>query len=176
MGYDITIGEAFISPPDADEAAEWPHISINARDAAHPDAPTFPGDGMTGKGNSRHPSYSAWAEFCRGVGLHRLFYGREAHEPHSSARNAGLMSAHPGAVLLTRAHHAQIAAALDRYRSEHPDARPGWAEPVEGGDPFRGPWKPETEGLDGNLARLIWLEWWVRWALDHCKVPTLWNM
>lgn len=175
MSYSITIGEAFLLPPDESEAAEWPHISVGARGATHPDAPTFPGDDMTGNSSSRHPSYTAWAEFCREVGLYRMFYGVEAHETRNRGRNSGLMSAHPGAALLTRAHHAEIVAALDRYRTEHPDARPGWAECVEDGHWLNGPWKPETDGLDGNLARLVWLEWWVRWALDNCRVPTLRN-
>ena len=175
MGYTITIGEAYLSLPDESEAAEWPHISVGAHGATHPDAPTFPGDDMTGKGSSRHPSYSAWVEFCRNVGLHRLFYGVEAHEPHERGRNSGLMSAHPGAALLTRGHHAEIAAALDRYRTEHPDARPGWPVAAEGGDDCDGPYTPETAALDGNLARLVWLEWWVRWALVHCQNPAIVN-
>lgn len=175
MGYNITIGTAFINPPDESEAAEWPHIGVRVEGTSHPDAPTFPGDGMTGNGSTRSPSYSAWAAFCRNVGLHRLFYGREAHEPHEPGRNAGLMSEHPGAVLLTKAHHAEIAAALDRYRTTHPGARPGWPVPAEGGNDFDGPYTPETINLDGDLARLIWLEWWVRWALDSCAIPALRN-
>lgn len=175
MGYSITIGEAVLSPPDAGDADECPAISVRAEGAAHPDAPVFPGDAATDNTSSRHPSYTAWAEFCEHAGLHRLFYGCDRGSSRDARDGSGLFHHHPGAALLTRKHHAQIAAALDRYRTQQPDARPGWVEHVEGGNPFHGPWKPETEGLDPNLARLLWLEWWVRWALDNCKVPTIYN-
>jgi len=175
MGYTITIGEARVEAPDASEAMDWPHISVRAEGFSHDDAPTFRGDSMTGNGSSRSPSYTAWAEFCEAVGLYRLFFGVDRGEAHERGGNAGLMSRHPGAALLTKEHHAQIAAALVRYRTEHPEARPGWMEHTEGGDFFCGPWDPETVGLDGNLARLMWLEWWTRWALANCKVPTLAN-
>jgi hypothetical protein len=31
------------------------------------------------------------------------------------------------------------------------------------------------DGQDFHGARLVWLEWWVRWALDNCKVPVIYN-
>lgn len=175
MGYNITIGEAQIDPPSASEASEWPPIGVRVRGVLSRDAPSFLGDEMTGQTSERSLSYTAWAEFCEAVGLYRLFFGVERGQASERGGNAGLMSRHPGAAVLTKAHHEEIAAALDRYRSAHPEARPGWRVPVEGGDWFRGPWQPDTEHLDGNLARLIWLEWWVRWALANCKIPAVGN-
>lgn len=175
MGYTITIGEARMETPDANEAMEWPHLRVGADGFANDDAPTFPGDAMTGNGSSRSPSYTAWGDFCEEVGLYALFFGAENRASRERGANAGLMSQHPGAALLTKRHHEVIAAALDRYRAAHPDARPGWREVVAGGHYFNGPWKPETENLDGNLARLVWMEWWTRWVLANCKIPTLAN-
>ena len=172
MGYSITIGEGYVVAADAadiDRHYASPEVRVCARGTTHPSAPTCPGDELTANSNYRAPSYTGWTDFTKATGLHDLFYGPE------DGRGPGLMSAHPGCARLTRAHHARIAAALDRYRSEHPDARPGWREQVEGGHWHNGPWKPETEGLDGNLARLIWLEWWVRWALDNCAMPVIYN-
>ena len=168
MGYSLTIGEAEMRVPSAEEVRErWcsPHIRVIAKGAVSDDAPTFPGDELTSNSSSRSPSYSGWHDFCRETGLTELFYSEES----------GLLREHPGCVVLTSDHLTEIAAALDRYRTMHPGARPGWREHIDGGDWLRGPFKPETEGLDGNLARLIWLEWWTRWALANCKVPALWN-
>lgn len=165
MSYSITIGEARISAPEPSEADEGRQPSVRAIGATHPEAPTFPGDDMTGNGNARHPGYSAWAEFTRAVGLHDFFFDE----------SVGVMRSHPGAAMLTQTHHARVLGALLRYRERRPDARPGWREPMDGASPFDGPWKPETEGLDPDLARLVWLEWWVRWALDNCTVPVIAN-
>lgn len=168
MGYSLTIGEAEMRVPSAEEVRKrWcsPHIRVIAKEAVSADAPTFPGDGLTSNSSSRSPSYSGWHDFCRETGLTELFYSEES----------GLLREHPGCVVLTSDHLTEIATALDRYRTMRPGARPGWREPIDGGDWYRGPFKPETEGLDGNLARLIWLEWWTRWALANCKVPALWN-
>jgi hypothetical protein len=168
MGYDITIGEAVMDPPDiesdGDEEGTW--INVCAEGYRRDDAPEFPNDEMTGKGSSRHPSYTAWAEWCDAVGLRELFFG-----PSKDARYCGLMGEHPGCSMLTKRHHAVIAAALDKYRTEHPTAVPGFARYVH---------KPSgsvlvDEHYDANLARLIWLEWWVRWALANCKVPAIYN-
>ena len=165
MGYDIKIGEARVVAPEPSKADEGCTPRIGAVGATHPEAPTFPGDGMTGNSNDRSSAYSSWSNFVRAVGLNDLFFGKEA----------GLMREHPGAAMLTETHHARILGALVADRASRPDARPGWREPMDGARPFEGPWKPETEGLDPDIARLVWLEWWVRWALDNCTIPVIAN-
>lgn len=162
MSYDIYIGEARVDTyVDDDESTE---VRIVVDGHAHLDAPEFPGDDMTGKGNSRHPGYSAWADFCDATGLHGLFFGKGDDGPE------GLMSRHPGAFRITTAHHAKIAAALESWRASHPGAVPGWDPNA---DEFTG--AIADPKYDSNLARLMWLEWWFRHALATCNVPTIYN-
>ena len=63
----------------------------------------------------------------------------------------GLMRDHPGAAVLTRKHHARIHAEL--------------VDIVDG---------VNSVG-DDHRQRLVWLEWWVRWALDNCTIPVIAN-
>lgn len=154
MSYDIYIGEAQI---DDDRDGYEMRIVVKAFD--HPEAPSFPNDELTGKGNHRHPGYSAWSDFTKDAGLHDLFFEEDT----------GLMSRHPGAFRLTNEHHQQVAAALDKWTTEHPDTTPGFMD-----YDYR---KHETIGpsYDYMKARLVWLEWWMRWALANCETPTIYN-
>lgn len=34
---------------------------------------------------------------------------------------------------------------------------------------------PDEGKYDPYLARLIWLEWWMTWALDNCETPAIEN-
>lgn len=148
MSYDIYIGQAVFEELEPEEIAEGllPQLRVNRTE--QPDAPTFSNDEMTGNGNSRHPAYSTWHDVTKIVGLEDLFFNKKT----------GLMREHPGCFRLTNEHYNQIAAALERYQSRHPKAKPGF-----------------SDELDGVLARLIWLEWWVRWALANCKAPSIYN-
>lgn len=168
MGYSITIGEAtIIHPGDDDYSSE---LRIGVTGLSLPEAPEFPGDGMTSKGNGRSPSCSGWENFCRDVGLYDLFFRKEDEEGP-----IGLMTSHPGTFGLTAKHAAEIRAALDRRRSADPDGLrvPGWDPTLEGS----AAWTQDGADpkYDGNLARLIWLDWWVSWAVANCKTPTIQN-
>lgn len=123
------------------------HQSWHVEGITLPDAPAFEGDKMTGQSNGRHPGYAQWHEFCRAHGLEALFF-----DPHT-----GLMRQHPGCAFLTPDHLAAVEAAVKRYQTRHPGAVPGLA----------------TGHYD--LVRLLWLEWWMRKALDTCEVPALAN-
>lgn len=154
MSYDIFIGEAELSKDSGSM-----HVRVNRIDE-HPEAPSFPNDEMTGRGNHRHPGYTAWSEFCQMTDLYALFF----------AENEGLMCEHPGCFRLTQAHHQIIAGALDRWQTEHPGAVPGFEGWVLPGRPAAPP-----TGNDPILACLLWLEWWVRWALTNCTNPAIYN-
>lgn len=158
MSYDIYIGNAELDPVGEDEN-DITYWSIRVSSVKLPNAPTFPNDEMTGNGNSRHPGYSAWSEWCRETGLYSLFF----------ADDSGLMCEHPGHRALKKEHAEQIEAALKRWQKNHPNAVPGFDE-----------WNinnPDTPtGLyDPMLARLIWLDWWVKWALANCERPCIYN-
>lgn len=157
MSYDIYIGEA--KPyvyEDEDDRGAFETVRITVERMTHPEAPTFPNDGMTGNGNSRHPGYSQWSDFARSCGLHDVLV-------------EGWIKEHPGSVLLTRGHIDRIKDALSAWRSGHPDAVPGFAR----NDPET--WKLVDTHYDAVLARLIWLEWWCEYALANCRIPTVYN-
>lgn len=156
MSLTLCIGEAVLA-----EGSEG-RMYVDAAAVERDDAPTFLG-GLEGRSNVRSPSWATWDVFLRDVGLYALF-----RDPH-----AGLMRGEEGCTRLRPEHVAEVAAALDRYRTQHPDARPGLLAPVDDGDEDRGPWLPESVGLDGTLARLVWLEWWMRWAVATCANPVV---
>lgn len=150
MGYNITIGNAV---PYHHKEGGYLDAGWTVESHTSDDAPAFPNDDMTGNGNARYPSYSAWAGFARATGLTKLFFGDE-----------GLMTQHPGCALLTQEHRAVVAAALAEYRAR------AWKPPG-----FEG-WNGEDKGkYDHQLARLIWLDYWIGWALDNCETPAIRN-
>ena len=124
-------------------------LQVQVKRTKHKDAPVFKGDELTGDGNSRHPGYGAWGDFCGDVGLGDLFFNR----------NAGLMREHPGTFRLEPQHTEAISAALKRYHTKHPNTTPRFGNSDE----------------EACLARLIWLDWWARWAVTNCKVPAIHN-
>lgn len=176
MGYDIYIGETTMQPIDDDEAA-WmiedgytpehsrivngktvyykPYVGEIKRD----DAPTFPNDFMTGNSNNRHPGYSSWSDFCDVTGLTPLFFDRET----------GLMREHPGMQPLHADHALVVDQALKRYRETHPHAVPGFEDIDLNTREYT------NHGYDPMLARLVWLDWWIKWALKNCENPAIRN-
>jgi hypothetical protein len=145
MSYDIYIGNAEVEELEEDDVS----YQIRVNRITLPDAPTFPGDEMTGNGNSRHPGYSQWSEFCRKSGLYNLFFDKED----------GLMQSHPGNTALNESHSKVIEQALADWKEDHPNATPGF----------------DNDLHDPILARLIWLDFWVKWALKNCEHPAIWN-
>jgi len=164
MGYDIRIGNAVPvhSKEDGQLYATW-----SVEPEAHEDAPTFPNDEMTRNTNSRHPSYSGWDNFCRDADIHSLFYNKEYHD--------GLFDQHPGCVLLTQDHYTTVAVALENRRrvATLPAGFAGYPE----FNTATQKWDPHSdEGkYDATLARLIWLEYWIKWALENCETPAIEN-
>ncbi len=159
MSYDIYIGHAELEsewPGDYEPIANWT-VSGHAED----DAPAFPFDIMSQRGNSRHPGYTQWGAFCDEAGLRAMFFDDET----------GLMRRHPGTFPLEPHHLATVRDRKARWMAAHPNAIPGfdWSDPTprEKDDGVR--------GRDGILARLLWLEWWMDWALRTCERPAIHN-
>lgn len=161
MGYTFKIGNAVpeFSKEDGYLRAEWVVQPIT-----HADAPTFPNDGMTGNGNDRSTSYSVWADFCRATGIYGVFYDERGH----------LHAGHPGCVMLKRSDLERVKEAREAWQktSTLPPGFEGW--PVynnETGETHT----PDEGKYDAYLARLLWLEWWMAWALDNCETPAIEN-
>lgn len=112
------------------------------------EAPAFDGDDA-GHSNCRRPSYVDWHSFCRATGLADLFHGK-----------AGLFAEHPSTVRLTKRHARIVKQAREMFQAARPAAQPTFLSASE---------------QDHHLARLIWLEWWVNWAIANCKRPAIHN-
>ncbi|SRR6266851_5653437 len=165
MGYDIYIGntemelidvydddeEEYVTPYSRVIDGKVRYYKPVVRSIRQPDAPTFPGDGMTSNGNDRHPGYGQWSSFLAMAGLHSLFFNKKH----------GLMREHPGHAELKSWHAEEIARALSSFKERYPHATPHFDDGA----------MPE----DANLARLIWLDWWVKWALEHCEHAGIYN-
>jgi len=169
MGYNITIGEADLFY-EQEDLALW----IEAQGATHPDAPSH--CRFTGNGNSRSPGYIAWSEFCKEAGVTELFYGGgwqyPGYAPCSDGfhRETCLLHEHPGAQVIGKDDADYLTRKLAEYRQKHPNAVPGfwdWGKHTE--------WKEVDNGTDPTLARLMWLEFWFRWAVENCKRPIVQN-
>lgn len=173
MGYTITIGEAEPQQIDWDDLAPGDIVwtRVEARREQHDDAPVFPNDGLTANTNERSPSYTVWDEFARHVGLYEMFFGSQDGE--SEYRYGALMREHPGAALLGPQHAREIRDALERYRGSNPYAQPGFEPFWIPGTEKKG--DPVPENCDAQLARLIWLDYWVNWAVENCEHPIMEN-
>lgn len=147
MGYNLTIGNA---KPFFDKDEDYLEAKWVVQKVEHTSAPTFPGDEMTGRTNCRYPSYSAWHDFCIAANLEDVFY-----------ENDRFIGGHPGCAMLKAEYLSQIKASLEKRRAES-DKKPGFNDEDDG--PF-----------DPILARLIWLNYWVEWALNNCETPAIEN-
>ncbi len=153
MGYTFTIGNAV--PVHSKEYFPELSASWEVESATSDQSPSFQNDELTGNSNSRSPSYTAWADFCRTVGLYEFFYTPDGH----------LFAGHPGCLGITQEDAALVTAALHRYQA-HAVLPPGF----EGWGDYTGPPR-----YDAHLARLLWLEWWMRWAVENCETPAIQN-
>lgn len=162
MGYTIKIGNAtpYFDSDDDELYAKWTVQGIEL-----PDAPSFKGDEVTGKGNTRSPSYTSWARFGEDNGLTTVF----------TDDTEGLMREHPGCFKLKPEHLTAFKEAL--ARRELSDPRPaGYDESKktilnETGELVQ----VDANGLDYDKVRLIWLIFWTEWALNNCKIPAMEN-
>ena len=161
MSYTFLIGNAV---PEFDKEGGILSARWRVESAESDSAPTFPNDDMTGNGNDRSPSYSAWHAFCREAGIYDVFYDERGH----------LHAGHPGCVMITKDDLDRVRSSLE-MRKEIATLPPGF----EGWPKFNKEtqtWESDDVGkYDSTLARLIWLEWWMCWALENCETPAIEN-
>lgn len=152
MGYTFTIGNAI----PVHDKTDFPYLTASWEVEPTCDAlaPTFINDTMTGNSNVRSPSYSVWSNFCHATGLYEFFFTPDGH----------LHAGHPGCCGITKEDVKTVTTALNRY--QHAAVLPPGFEKIE----YNGP-----PNYDYHLARLMWLEWWMRWAVEHCETPAIQN-
>lgn len=146
MGYSITIGELHVDKYP-DDGIESDCISFSAKGVHHESAPAF-GE-PTDFTNSRWPSYSAWSNFLEYAGLYDAFFC-----------NGRLIGGHPGVRLVTKDMLELIQQSKLRMESANPP-------PVATMENY-------TE-KNGYYCRIIWLEYWCKWALENCETPVIAN-
>ena len=177
MGYTIQIGEAEIERSDE-------YVTIGAKLEKHDDAPAH-GD-PTDYENQRWPSYSAWADAMRTLGLSDVMFEKRrakdgCDENWSDEPPCGpLMVDHPGAAGITRQHVEEVERRLREYRRKHPTHRAEYPPPREGAKPILGNMYRNEDYVkdpefDSALCRGEWLEYWLRWAIDNCENPVFVN-
>lgn len=163
MGYSLSIGELVV---EFDNDEDCPRVNCSAKIFQHDNAPAF-GE-PTDTESQRWPSYSSWANFCRFVDLYDLFFGK--NEKGEYTRDDALIQHHPDCIPLTEKHRREINAAYDNFKIKYPAARATYGNPKSMLEPDED--NPEE---NGQLCRLVWLHYWVNWALDNCEKPVFEN-
>ncbi len=155
MGYNIMIGNAILNPLDE----EWDELkrTYSVEIVRHDNAPAF-GE-PTDHENQRWPSYSTWADMSRETGLYDMFFNEET----------GIMRKHPGCFRLYPDHLTQVKAAIEKRKRQTGNRPAGYWDQDEK------TWENTDNGKDYWLIRLIWLEYWIEWALNNCKLPAIEN-
>jgi hypothetical protein len=148
MSYTLTIGNGVRRRKD-DPPSRW-RVPVLQR----PDAPMFVNDLDTGQSNQRRPAYGTFQQFCTNLGFFDLF---------CDARTGTLRGGHLGCLPITRADADRVSEALARYQATamYP---PGF----EAHGRLEG-----APRVDGDLARAIWLSFWMQWAVQHCQNPAI---
>jgi hypothetical protein len=150
MGYVIKVGNA-IPYVDKNHVLGW-----EVTNTTHQDCPTFVGD--NNKTNERAPSYSVWADFCETVELKDMFYIPAYGSVPKRAK---------GVIYLNNDALELASNALTEYKMKS-KLPPGFED-----DEYLMANENSPPRYDGHLARLIWLVWWIEWALANCKMPAL---
>lgn len=161
MGYTFTIGNAV---PKFNKDDDYLYAAWEVQPMLHNDAPMFPNDELTGNGNSRSPSYISWHEFCTDTGIYDVFYNKSGN----------LHAGHPGCVMLKRSDLERVKAAREAWQGTS-TLPPGFSCFPVYDEVTKTIRYPDEGKYDAHLARLIWLEWWMSWALDNCETPAIEN-
>lgn len=154
MGYSIRIGEAF-TVVNSDGILEHDVVP-----ETHLAAPAF-GE-VTDRENKLLPAYGSWLKIVAFCGLEELFWNAVT----------GLMREEGNPVLLVADHLNIVEEAIEKLRAQYPDAIPrlGREYPESPDEAFL-----LDDGLieDESLARILWLQYWIRWAIDNCQEPVI---
>jgi hypothetical protein len=154
MSITISIGEKFWN----EELSSW-----DVQRETSPEAPVFPNDVcLEPKANWRFVNYPAWKSMAEEVGLTKWL----------TDKDTGILHKNDEVTPITEDHYRMISEAY-LLRSAFAEGRPGW-DSEEWDEETLGA-RPQVPGThyDKYLARLMWLRFWVRWALDHCQEPSV---
>jgi hypothetical protein len=157
MGYSITIGELEVEK-NPDDGLDCPCLFLDAKGESHEGAPAF-GE-PTDQSNSRWPSYSTWSDCLRDAGLHDVFFC-DGH----------LVGGHPGVRLVTNELRDIVRAKKAEFEAKYPNVEATYGDKPEG--PFGVDESNPKE--NSTYCRIVWLDYWIDWALKNCKTPVIAN-
>lgn len=177
MGYTLEIGEAVL---EYDEE----RVQVGCKGFSHDEAPAYgePTDHLS----QRWPSYSAWADTMRQLGMVDVMFnhrngGKGEFEWNGISREP-LMPTHPGAAPITKEHVEFIEHRLAEYKAKHPThiahlppLKPGAVPMMPGSSFYLDDQYVDDERYDVWLCRGEWLAYWVRWAIENCERPVFVN-
>jgi len=146
MGIDVLIGELV--------SVENKYYVLNT---THIKAPNFPNDSSKNT-NWRNMTYEKWLKFAFLTDIEDIFFDDvlgffNMEEKENNGHNCRI---------ITRKHYDVVLNALIEY-TKKAILPAGFEQPGHRGPPT----------CDAIYARLIWLEWWMHWALNNCKQPAL---
>lgn len=159
MGYSFTIGdlkkvvEKYEEDGVIEEYENWSAETIELENA-----PAF-GE-PTDRTNERWPSYSAWSEFAEFTNIYDLIYSDTGH----------LIGSHPGYLELTDDFQKNLKKRKKEFEEKYPkvEATYGNKTSIFEADPNN---PPENY----FYCRLVWLDFWVDYALENCETPAIVN-
>ena len=155
MPIRITIGNAELEYRQTDS-----HVGITVNEITCDDAPDF-----TDKSNNMQMSYLECHDWIRGAGVISYMNGIDLdisptdNSFADSGRDSdGIIEIHPCQVTIDQRDvdfwHGKVKA----YRAMNPDVQPGF-----------------DNTRDYILARMMWFEFWVQWAVKNCEMPVIAN-
>lgn len=157
MGYTLKIGELKVS---INGEGIDSYISNDVELVEHENDPAF--REPTDYQNIRWPSYTAWADSMRFIGLYDFMFNKDN----------GILREHPGCFPLTKEHKEIIDKAHYDFYKKYPNCKAGYSPLTKENEFF----EDENWPKENNYAvRLEWLKYWVDWALANCKMPVFYN-
>jgi len=156
MGYTITIGELQIEK-EPEDGLDCCCIGFSAKGEHHDNAPAF-GE-PTDFENSRLPSYSSWSNALRSAGLYGLFFC-EGH----------LIGGHPGIRLITKEFIDEFDLRKKEFEDKHPGVIATYGKVTSLFEVDE-----DNPECNSTYCRVIWLDYWLKWAFENCETPVINN-
>lgn len=158
MAVTITVGEKFWNtefvPPGWDVERD-----------NHPDAPVFPNDEtLEPASNWRYVNIPVWSALAVECGIEAWL---------TDPKTGLLASAQAGQVRPLTAEDYRVVNEAYLLRSAFREGQPGWDAVIADEEREQIGELIEKSTHDEYLARLTWLRFWIRWALDHCEHPAV---
>jgi len=160
MGYTVAIGDLKHHEPEYDEDRHEFLYTTGAVYTTHVDAPN---EAYLGRCNTRSPTYSVWSEVCNDLGLKGLLNNSPTSSKGFNAKEV---------IMIDEEFVKEFTILAELFRKNNPTIVPKYTDDT-----------PDTTDttdeemkymvLCGSMVRLVWLEFWIDWAVKNCKTPVM---